>query len=735
MKGFYQYILSVNLLFAVFFSASAQQQITLDVSPNVTTSIKGHSELNREKYINLAASPSEMNSKLSSTLFNKYVNDLEMTVGRKLYVVYSETNWGNSYRLDASRPGFMDTTYFKNQKNPNDSGLEKYLEKWGSNAGMAAHDGQNAYPSFIPKYTLSGSTESYPVNNDAAAEMAAYTLKYAYTGFQRPKYFELVNEPDWRFWSDQRFIDLHLKTKRKFKSMNIPTEVGGPCFSIGYFYKNNFDIKSIRTFIDATNFELDFYSFHIYDFMKWNDADNDFVGRVSSGLPEEAVFDAIAAHTFNKYGKEFTFVGSEHGGYVSDGTSLQYAENKLSGKYFPGSGFLHDLEVRSISNFILVNSAIANTLTFMNHPHIVKKAVPFILLESASWDPKYYSSLMVKENFDKNSLVWHESKLLHFYNFFKDVRGRRIQAFCNDADIQQISLVDENKLILVFHNQSNVVGNIKVNLENTENIIQEIKLRRFGRQVDFRPYFSEETISKLDNIQIKDQESIVVFVAYHNVISQQKELEITPFYSTEVSAQFSGSKDFTVKITQPEKVVSAELRVGIGRAANAGKQVDISLNGTVLNIPVEDCASRLSNETEYGSLRTIKIDPTLLKETNTVKVTFPDGKIGGVGAVVIRAAKLKSGISTGVQIIKNNDINIYPNPATNFINVDFSNRNEGQMEIRMYNLWGELVFAEILNTPTIQGEFKINRGNLNSGIYFLKISGSNWSEIKKVVLI
>jgi hypothetical protein len=53
----------------------------------------------------------------------------------------------------------------------------------------------------------------------------------------------------------------------------------------------------------------------------------------------------------------------------------------------------------------------------------------------------------------------------------------------------------------------------------------------------------------------------------------------------------------------------------------------------------------------------------------------------------------------------------------------------------MYNIQGELVFEEKLKDPTFQGEFRLSRGNLISGVYLLKISGSDWSEIKKVFLM
>ena len=721
-----------NLLTLLFFvgciTASAQQQIKVDVSPTVKKYIKGHSELERKKYFNLAANPVELNKNLDQEMFNKYMNELEMTLGRKLFVVYSESRWGNGYREDASRAGFMDTTYFKSQKNPDDNGLEEYKSLWGQNAGIAAHDGHNAYPDFRPKYSADGSSESLPENNDAAAEMAAYTLKYAYSDFQRPQYFELVNEPDWRFWGDNRFVGLHTKTHNKFKELNIPTEVGGPCFSVGYFYKNDFDaMKSMSNFMDATNFELDFYSFHIYDYLKWNTTKNDFIGRVSSGLPEEAVFDALAAYTHNNYGKEFTYVGSEHGGYVSDKNSLTEAEDKLSAQYFPGSGFLHEMEKRSISNFVMVNSAIANTMVFMNHPHVVKKAVPFILLESAGWDPKYYSSLLVKENFDKNSNVWHESKLINFYRFFKDVRGHRVHSVCNDNDIQQLSLVDGNRLILLFHNQSNSGGTIDLNLKVWENPITNITLRRLGRQVDFRPYFTEETISTLNNISVDGQESLVVFVDYEKPIEQRSEIEVTPYYSTEVATQFSGSKEFSVLVANPETVEYATLRIGLGRDATANKQMTVELNGTKINMPVEDCADRLTDDSDYGSMRSIAINPALLKTNNTVKITFPDGKQGGIGAVVIRAASLKSGIPLSSKTIKKASLKVYPNPVNQKITIETPESGE----VAILALDGRTLMIR----ESAAGKNHFDLSHLTSGNYIARFQSAKHlqSELFRVV--
>jgi len=438
-----------NLVLGIFLisalSTTAQQVIHIEVYPNTSRAIQGKLRLERAKYFNLAASGTNIEGTIGDqALTDYYFKDLKMTLGRALGMVGSEVSWGNSVFEDPSRPGFTDLTRLINAQNPSNSGASSELmDILGPNQNVAFHDRHNSYPSFMAQYTKEGSTQSYPVNNEAAAELAATLLEHKFTDWTRPAFYEPVNEPDWRFWSDPRFIEHHTSIQEKVKNAYLPVEVGGPCLSVGYFYKSNFNaLSQITDFIDRTQGNLDFYSFHIYDYMSWDDDIFDFTGSVTSGLPTEGVFDAIANHTMNKFGKQFTYVASEHGGYISDAANREYALEKLASLYFPGSGFTHAMEKRSIADFLAVSSELANTFTFMNHPHIVKKAVPFILLESFGWDPKYYASLLVANNFTDNG-DWVESKRIHFYEFFRDVEGRRIRSFCDDSDIQHHAFVED----------------------------------------------------------------------------------------------------------------------------------------------------------------------------------------------------------------------------------------------------------------------------------------------------
>ena len=648
VKNLFSVILLVFTGILTPLKTMAQQEVQIHVSPTINTSIKGHLELDRKKYFSLAGSSQEVIRKIKTDRIHYYFRDSKMTLGRGLGMVYSEVLWGNAFREDANRSGYMDIEFLKSKADPSDAGFDLMKTYLGDNQDLALHDRHSAYPSFMENYTKEDvHGQNYPENNDAAAEVVANFLKYHYTDFQRPAYFELVNEPHWRFWSDQRFYDFHTKAKQKADELNIPTKIGGPCYSVSYFYKKEFgNMNQFVSFIDGTNFELDFYSFHTYDYMRWDADKKDFVGSVTSGLPLESVFDVLGSYTYTKYGEELKYVASEHGGYIPDEDNRNLALDYLSNTYFPGTGFEFEMERRSVDNFIMVNSAIANAFTFMNHPHIVEKSVPFILLESAGWDPYYYSSLLVKEDFDKNSANYAESKLIHYYQFFEGVEGRRVESYSKDADIQQHAFVKDNTLTLILHNQSNTAGELDIKIDEVaNNPITGYTIRELKRQEDFRPVLNQEETSSLQTISIAPQGSVVLFATFKRSLEAQKEIEENIYYSEETITSFSGTRSFTVNIPEVKRAKYGILRVALDRDIDVSKEVEIKLNGILLETPVEDCADRIAGEDDYATTKMIKVLGSLLKDENTIEVKFPDGKQGGVGAVLIRAGLLATEIA------------------------------------------------------------------------------------------
>lgn len=622
---------------ACFPLVHAQQEVHVEVYPGTSRAVEGHLNLDRKKYINVAASGTNIEGTIGDQeLTDFYFKELKMTLGRALGMVYGEVGWGNSIFEDAARPGYTDIPRLKSKLNPSNGGASpEFINLIGPNQHVAFHDRHDSYPDFMEKYHVEGTKDYLPVNTDAASELAATLLEFNYTDWTKPAYYEPINEPAWQNWGDSRFISLHSDIHSKVHQAGLPVEVGGPCFSVGYHYKNKYgSLGSLTSFIDRTNFSLDFYSYHIYDYMHWNDAADDFTGSVSSGLPTEGVFDAIANYTVNKYGRPFSYVASEHGGYINADNKEQVLD-MIAQKYFPGSGFAYTMEKRSIADFLAVSSELGSTFTFMNNPHIVKKAVPFILIETTGWDPAYYATLLVAENFQKGA-PWWPSKRIQFYQFFRDVAGRRVLSFCDDTDIQHHAFVNGNTLILIFHNQSNVEGTINLDLPGFSGTVKDMTARKLGRKPDFRPYFTEERLFGHSSVNIRAREAVALFIEYDKPIPQERILDEEVHYGDKTGQKFTGSMDFTIHTPRYEDATYAILRVGIGLEGTASKNVNLSLNGTPLVSPVEDCAERLA-EGDYGSTRIVRVDTSLLLAVNTIQVIFPDGQEGGVGAAVIRA--------------------------------------------------------------------------------------------------
>ncbi len=82
------------------------------------------------------------------------------------------------------------------------------------------------------------------------------------------------------------------------------------------------------------------------------------------------------------------------------------------------------------------------------------------------------------------------------------------------------------------------------------------------------------------------------------------------------------------------------------------------------------------------------------------------------------------------------DLNIRPNPASSYINIEYSLTNESNAMISLYSINGELI--EVRNIPV--AAYGINRqqfniSNLTSGIYFIKFQAGSKVIIKKFVVL
>lgn len=97
---------------------------------------------------------------------------------------------------------------------------------------------------------------------------------------------------------------------------------------------------------------------------------------------------------------------------------------------------------------------------------------------------------------------------------------------------------------------------------------------------------------------------------------------------------------------------------------------------------------------------------------------------------------IKLETETNSSDIQNNSIStapalsIYPNPAKEMINISTNHSvNEGCL-ITIYNMLGDVIFADKLNQTKTQLDIR----NFSSGIYLVEIKGEGWSEKEKLVV-
>jgi hypothetical protein len=73
---------------------------------------------------------------------------------------------------------------------------------------------------------------------------------------------------------------------------------------------------------------------------------------------------------------------------------------------------------------------------------------------------------------------------------------------------------------------------------------------------------------------------------------------------------------------------------------------------------------------------------------------------------------------------------VYPNPASDFINVNYTGSGETDFDLKLYNISGTLMFSEVYtNNATIS----LRSLNIDAGMYFLQIESGNKLVTKKVV--
>ncbi|NOQ26760.1 MAG: S8 family serine peptidase [Bacteroidales bacterium] len=83
---------------------------------------------------------------------------------------------------------------------------------------------------------------------------------------------------------------------------------------------------------------------------------------------------------------------------------------------------------------------------------------------------------------------------------------------------------------------------------------------------------------------------------------------------------------------------------------------------------------------------------------------------------------------------ENFKINVYPNPADDFIYIEFANVSNEPMKIEIYNIHGQKLYHQEINALYNADRHQVDVSNYTKGMYFIKVYNSNCSKVEKINL-
>ena len=98
----------------------------------------------------------------------------------------------------------------------------------------------------------------------------------------------------------------------------------------------------------------------------------------------------------------------------------------------------------------------------------------------------------------------------------------------------------------------------------------------------------------------------------------------------------------------------------------------------------------------------------------------------------------KRQVIPGLDIVedRDNEVNVYPNPSTDFTNVNLYLANNENITIKLYNSLGQIVKTDNKGLMSSGNHnIKINLDNLVEGLYFIELQIGNSIELQPINIV
>jgi len=633
-------------------------------------------------------------------------NRLKLNFGRSVGGVTWQMN---RIRQDPNRPGFFDLDHMREIGNgsKNYYNTRTNIHPFNNNDWVMTSHISPLYPN--GRETNEGFA---PGGFGAVGQFYAnlLSLYYGEDSEPKPRYVEVLNEPfvhaNELGATTKQISQFHNVVADSIRAYNPEVKVGGFTAAWPEFERNNFGVwdNTWKTFIDEAGANMDFYSFHIYDTPTETDP------SYRRGSNTEAIFDMIEQYSMLEVGEVKPMMISEYGGCCAGWDGPYYEERDWQ-------------QMKSISSM---------TMSFMERPHRILKAIPFIV-DKATWytnnNPYPYPHVLLR----KVNGQWEYTHLEKYYRLWSNLEGIRVSSSADDADIQIDAYVDSNKVYVVLNN-----------LEDQDKIVQlEVfdSLSTFAAKVDIKHLYAINRIPQLDELELTTAPSEVTIGAegtlmleytYADAILVDKQQNQKKYYADSYLKRISSNRKISFQLADIEvpQYGTATLRVSAGRDHNRSLIPKVWINGVALVVPDDWSGYDQKPRQRFFGTIEIPVPMSLLASDNQVEVSY-SGTGGHISTVTLEVNSFdykprRTSTSTEDLDLLGPDFKVFPTPTDDYVSLEWSDEVNVQ-RIQLLAIDGSHLKEAIINNGRAQFS------GLSAGMYLIQVDTPTDRYVKKIV--
>ena len=575
----------ITLFLAIINGLNAQVNVVL-VEPSVQKFIGHVSELDRTKYFNIHAPG---NTPLLESFYKDY--NVEQS-GRGFY----------GPGIDAKKL-MGEVGAYPKSKNKNNENLKPV------NRYVATEHPRNLYKEGI--------------DLEAVSDWAVEYFKNVKEN-NRPLWYEPMNEPfvhakdfyEEKDWDPVAELRVKTEMSKLFRALaeKIHAEPSLKNIKVmGYSAAwPSFELKDFKNwetnmglFLDIAGDELDAISYHLYDGVNQVGQENK-----RSGSNNEAIMDLIETYSHQRWGFIKPHAITEYGG-------IEVSEFSL------------------IRNMQSIRSQNAMIFGLLDREDRLEISIPFTT-DNAKWHINkannylpYKAVLWRAENMGvpKNQITgWVYTNRIQFYELWKGVKGKRVFVSTSNPDIQVQAFLDEKKLFVALNNLDDNAQQVALDIESIKSNIIDLLVKSLTIYKEDFPLYYEKTVSSIPEVfSIDPAETIVLEFNLKNSITFKNQIKSKRYYSSNYLVPIEADNELVFEFNDVALGVGfAKLSMSIGRGHDLSKTPEVFVNGSKVEVPLNWKGYDQANRKKFFGAIEIPVPIELIKQNNSVRVTFPD---------------------------------------------------------------------------------------------------------------